>query len=182
MPPKKAAKKHDLKHHQEKDLRRAYEHLNRVEILQRLFPAADQPSLALANLAREEAAAGNARGAADLLRAAEHLGFARLSGSQPEDAGASPAIVAALKHEFDHLKSKAEEHWEDGKGKEAIAEMYRSALHLAEKARKQASYHAAMEFIRAAEALAHVEPEARPGKRAPGKLKTATALRELSAS
>src|SRR5258708_16482578 len=80
MPPKKAAKKsakhHDHKHDSAKDLRRAYEHLGRLEILQRtLQPTQAGDVKSLITLAKQELENGHRKDAADLLRPAEHFSF-----------------------------------------------------------------------------------------------------------
>ena len=84
MPPKKAAKKsakhHDPKHDSAKDLRRAYEHLGRVDILQRVLqPKHAHDVKSLVTLAERELENGHRKDGANLLRAAEHFSFAALA-------------------------------------------------------------------------------------------------------
>jgi len=183
MPPKKAAKKHagphDEKKHQAKDLRRAYEHLGRVQTLQRLLKDGGEDVALLVALAQEESAGGKAKDVADLLRAAEHLGFAALADAQESAARLSESVEAALKEEFDHLLEKADEHWVPEEAHAAIASIYRGARRGAEQAVKHGSWRKAMELMRCAEALGHVHLRAPEGAKkvvAPGK------LRELDAS
>jgi len=101
MPPKKAAKKavkhHDLKHQEAKDLRRAYEHLGRVEILQRALQQTHVEHVStLAALAEQELQSGHIKDAADLLRAAEHLSFAALAGDSAKVADVSKDLENAI--------------------------------------------------------------------------------------
>ena len=89
-PPKKAAKKsaahHHDKPHQTNDLRRAYEHMGRLEVLRKSLEASTADAVGvLAKLAQNEIGAGHNKDAADLLRASEHLSFAVL-----------PAVVTGL--------------------------------------------------------------------------------------
>ncbi len=93
------------------DLRRAYEHLTRIDILEAALagPAFCDVST-LAALALEELAAGRDRVAADLLRAAEHICFAAQT---PNGYAASTMRVfaelrRALDQEFDTLTRRAE--------------------------------------------------------------------------
>ncbi len=183
MPPKKAAKKqvgpHDEKQHHSKDLRRAYEHLGRVQTLQRQLKDGGDDVSVLVGLAQEQSAEGRAKDVADLLRAAEHLGFAELADSKEVVARLSGSVEAALRAQLDHLLKKAEEHWEPKDAHPAIASIYRDTRHRAEQARKGRSYRMALELMRCAEALAHLH------LRAPGKVKKITTphkLRELAAS
>ncbi len=162
--PKNAAKNApvshaDPKHHEGKDLRRAYEHLGRVEILQRSSGQTNTDVSTLAALAQQELRVGHAKGAADLLRAAEHLSFAALRTNATEASELSPMLKEAIQKEFDHLLEKAEEHWKQGDKKDRhadVATLYRSSLEAAEQARKQGLCRQALELARSAEALAHV--------------------------
>ena len=164
-PPKKAAKKAaakhaDPKHHETKDLRRAYEHLGRVEILQRASGQNDKDVTTLAALAQKELKAGHAKDAADLLRAAEHLSFAALGATASKATGLSPKLEEGIKNEFEHLCDKAEEHWEhedEADRHREVVSLYRSSLDAAKKAHQHGSYRQALELARGAEALAHVK-------------------------
>jgi hypothetical protein len=165
MPPKKAAKKIASKvamkvPHPSRDLRRAYEHLGRIEILEGALvgsPYVDVSSLA--NLAEQQLASGHAKNAADLLRAAEHLSFAALA--PHESSVASPRVSAELKAaiagEIDHLQQRAEDHWaeaeDDGR---ILEELYSRTIEQARAAFARGVYRPALELARAAEALAQV--------------------------
>jgi hypothetical protein len=161
MPAKKAAKKsakyHDPKHDKAKDLRRAYEHLGRVEILQRTLHHADDVK-ALATLAHQELEGGHMKDAADLLRAAEHFSFAALAPESAEPDEVSDDLENALSEEFERLTMKAEEHWEHEEERhKLVATLYAGAIKHSRKALERGKYRQAMELIRVAEALAHVK-------------------------
>lgn len=182
MPPKKAAKKregpNDKREHHAKDLRRAYEHLGRVQTLQRLLKDSDEKVLLLVSLAQESSAEGRAKDVADLIRAAEHLAFAELADLK-ESAQLPGSVEDALRSEFDHLMEKAEKHWEAEDAHPTIASSYEDALRRARQAWKGGSYRRAMEMMRCAEALAHVHIER---KRPEKKIGAPHTLRELAAS
>lgn len=83
---KKAAKKAPKKgpkHHEEhggRDLRRAYEHLGRLHALQGLLASEVAGQVkGLTGLAESRLQADDAKSAADLLRAGEHLAFGSLA-------------------------------------------------------------------------------------------------------
>jgi hypothetical protein len=165
-PPKKAAKKvakkvakhADPKHHEAKDLRRAYEHLGRIESLQRSVVGGAQTEVAtLVALAQQQLKSGDAKNAAELLRAAEHLSFAGLAAERPEQTKLSGTIKTALEDEHRHLTDRAVEHWERGEHPANLAALYASSLQSSQQALRRGAYREAMEFVRAAEALAHVE-------------------------
>ena len=180
MPPaKKAAKKQvDPQHHELKDLRRAYEHLGRIEILQTAGGQSNTDVSTLAKLAQKELKAGHAKDAADLLRAAEHLSFAAMGASAPPSADLSPKLGEAISKEFDHLLEKASEHWDHEAERDRHPEveaLFRSSVEAARKARKHGAHRRALELARGAEALAHVKKHG-PDKLSAGKvpLKLAT--------
>lgn len=156
---KKAAKHADLKHKEAKDLRRAYEHLGRVESLQRTGLATAQADAAtLVALAQQQLKDGDAKNAADLLRAAEHLSFAALAAEHAKQTKVSGVVQDALEQEYHHLTDKAAEHWgHAAKRHRAVAALYKSSLQSSKRALERGAYREAMEFVRAAEALAHVE-------------------------
>jgi hypothetical protein len=190
MPPKKAAKKaahdhhkkhdHEKKHDPAKDLRRAYEHLGRVEILRHAMGDSSQEVGGLVELAQDEVANGTSKNAADLLRAAEHLGFAAILDRLGPKAAATGALMAAVDEEFCRLAAKAEEHWESEGAHPAIAQIYRDALTRAAQARSQGAHRQALELVRAAEALAHVKPL--HGKHPSKRVAARSNVRELAAS
>lgn len=188
MPPHKAAKKaaqkaaHDLhkKHHHTKDLRRAYEHLGRVEILGLMQSGSCEEVISLVNLAQDEMENGGSRNAADLLRAAEHLSFAALLDRAGSNTQVYGVLMPAISDELDRLADKAQEHWQSDDADEGIAQIYRDSLTRAGAARNQGLFRQALELVRAAEALAHVKPPHR--KHAPKRVAARSNVRELAAS
>lgn len=120
-PPKKAAKKagktaakksaghpHE-KHHQAKDLRRAYEHMGRVEALRKsLEPSAADVVGALGKLAQKAIEVGHNKDAADLLRASEHLSFAVLVGDSSTVGRISAELEQSITEQFEELMRRAE--------------------------------------------------------------------------
>jgi len=189
MPPKKAAKKsakhHDDQHHHSKDLRRAYEHLGRVEILRQTLSGAGDEIAVLVKLAQEEVANDAPKNAADLLRAAEHLSFAAILNRGAGEAEPFPDLAVAIRGELGRLAAKAEEHWEAESADPKVEKIYRDSLKKAGIARDQGAYRQALELARGAEALAHVktgETKNHPKKKAPKKLAASSNVRELAAS
>ena len=159
MPPKKTAKHHDEKRHEANDLRRSYEHLGRVEILQRTVqPSSGDCVSTLAALAQQEVQSGHEKAAAELLRAAEHFSFAALASDSAKGPQLSKNLESAIREEFDRLTTKATERWEhDEERNIAPSTIYKSAVQGANKALKLGNYHQALEFARAAEALTHAK-------------------------
>ncbi len=170
-PPKKAAKKaakeaakksaghdHD-KHHQAKDLRRAYEHMGRVAVLRQSSKSSATDAVAeLTALAQGAIKDGHTKDAADLLRASEHLSFAVFAGEVSPIVRVSAELKESITEQFDELTRRADEHW--GKEKEhssILTEIYQSGRNSAINTFKTRAYHQALEFARAAEALAHVK-------------------------
>jgi hypothetical protein len=166
---KKAAKHADPKHKEAKDLRRAYEHLGRIESLQRAgFATAETDVATLVSLAQQQLKDGHANNAADLLRAAEHLSFASLAAEHTKQTKVSGLVKDVLEEEYHHLTDKAAEHWGSTKQRHtAVASLYKRSLQSSEQALKRGAYREALELVRAAESLAHVE------KRGPEKLTAA---------
>ncbi len=162
---KKAAKKKANKstpHHPSHDLRRAYEHLGRVDILEGALAGVHYRHVsALAKLAEQQLSVGHERDAADLLRAAEHICFAALA---PEERSGTVPLVstelkAAVAAELIHLTRRAEEQWSgavEGEPHETIATIYVAALDQAHLNFNSGAYRPALELARAAEALARV--------------------------
>jgi hypothetical protein len=175
---KKAAKHADPKHRESKDLRRAYEHLGRIESLQRMLPETEMADAgALVALAQRQLNEGEAANAADLLRAAEHLSFAALAAGNANQAEVSNGVQQAIAEEFDHLAGKAEEHWSGAASRHAeVASLYKRSLKAAKAAFDRAAYRQALEGMRAAEALSHVE------KRGPQRLSAGRELKPLPGS
>lgn len=166
MPAKKAAKqaaaKHaDSKQHERKDLRRAYEHLGRVEALQSSVTGEFSKNVhTLVALAEKELGSGHRKDAAELLRAAEHLSFAALAS---KGARSSSKVSAELKEEVieevEHLSHRADERWgdDDSQHDRSVAEMFRQSLEAAGQALEAGSLREALELSRGAEALAHIK-------------------------
>jgi hypothetical protein len=167
MPPaKKAAKKRAKpaphKYDEGKELRRAFEHTGRVDILRRsLSPSAAEAISALVAMASAELASDRNHEAAELLRASEHLSFAALA-APPVEAPLTPELQGALEEQFEELRRRAEEHWEaNQRGK--LASIYNKAHEAALRSFSRRAWHQALEFARAAEALSHVTVDEAPG-------------------
>jgi hypothetical protein len=176
-PPKKAAKKavkkaakHHSDHRQVNDLRRAYEHMSRVEILRKSLKLSDAKTVtALATVARQLLESGSNQEAADLLRGSEHLSFAALADEDSKKVQLSDVLVQSITEHFDELMKRADEHWKDHEeGPGALTAIYNSSRKNATKAFKHGAYHQALEFARAAEALAYVRQHG-PHKQEHGK-------------
>lgn len=136
-----------------KDLRRAYEHLGRVSALHGALDEAKEPIARLTHLAEQQLAAKQAKYAADLLRAAEHLSFAHLAPGTPE-AKPGPALLSAIKEEFEHKLAKAQQNWTSQKEPHAeLKQQYERALAEAQSAYQSAAYRKALELVRAASTL-----------------------------
>jgi hypothetical protein len=180
---KKSAKKHDHKpHHFAKEMRRGYEHLGRVQGLQRFADPPDEDVSKLLRMAQEESSKGEARNVAELLRGAEHLSFAGLVDQAGRAAPISDEVETALEEEFHHLRSKAEERWEGEDADPALAKIYGGSLQRAARAAANGHYRQAMELVRAAEALAHVKRKLEPKKLSASGKSRGGRLRELAAS
>lgn len=162
MAPKKAAKKsakdHGKKHHEGKDLRRAYEHMGRLSGLEKLLAAEIAAQIdVLRELAQRSLQEGESKSAADLLRAGEHLGFGSLA-PQAKASRLSEELAAAVNAEYEHLVDKAGERWEKHENERpgAIVAVYESMVESANVAFQKGAYRRALEFARGAEALAQV--------------------------
>jgi len=155
---KKAAKK--LVHHPVNDLRRAYEHLGRIEIVEGALAGSPFVDVtALTSLAQQQLGDGCSRNAADLLRAAEHVCFAALAPNRAAEPLISRDLRRALTIEFEGLMRRAEEQWEADEGpvkRQVIEELFVRALDQARNAFDRGAYRPALEFARAAEALSQV--------------------------
>jgi hypothetical protein len=193
MPPEKIApKKHGGPrtpgHDDTKDIRRAYEHLGRVESLLRALPQTSaDPVHVLAAFARQELTSGRYGNAADSLRASEHIAFAALAAEDKEAPAVSDALLTAVDEDLDRLTEKAKKgdprkgekthplKPERNSGKkpdkapeprpepppEVTAIQYQ-CLQQAVEARGRGELRRALELARAAEALAHVRPAGAP--------------------
>jgi hypothetical protein len=112
----------------------------------------------LVRLAQEEINAGYGKDAADLLRGAEHLSFAALAGEDAKSQQLAKPLPDAIADKYEELNRRADEHWnyEDTRP-EVLTVIYQSARKGAVKAYKSGHFYKALEFARAAEALAHVK-------------------------
>ena len=174
--PHKAAKKHASKSGDKaaaKHLRRAYEHLGRIEALQTV--AQGDTIATLVRLAQSSIDQDDSRPAADLLRAAEHLSFASFAAQSKSSIPISPELEEAIRREFRKLLEHAAEH--DLPQSSTLEVLLRHAIDEARSAFDNANYRQALELARAAEALASIrerdadrlapaEPKVRTGKRA----------------
>ena len=164
---KKAAKKspgHHGKHHEGKDLRRAYEHLGRLSVLEPGLVAAVVGQLKqLTDMAQVMLIAGEQKSAADLLRAGEHLAFGTMA-SSAKASGLGEELEAAINAEYEHLVDKADEHWtkHEDERPAGIEAIYESMAVAAQAAFHKGAYRRALEFVRGAEALAHVRGDVGP--------------------
>jgi hypothetical protein len=161
-PPKKAAKKapghHHDKHHQANDLRRAYEHMGRLAVLRQFKSPMADAIAELTTLAQRAIKDGHSKDAADLLRASEHLSFAVLASDASGVVSISAELKQSITEHFDELTRRANEHWEEeDEHSDILAGIYQSSRSSAAKAFKARAYHQALEYARAAEALAHVK-------------------------
>lgn len=149
------------RHHQGKDLRRSYEHLGRIKILERaLQPANSRDIHSLVSLAEQELATGHRKEAADLLRAAEHFTFAALADTESKSSSMSPELIDIVTEEVAHLSRKASTHWDEYEKAERhsfTSALFRRSLESAASAFKAGLYRQALELARGAEALAHVK-------------------------
>jgi len=153
---KKSAKK-SAKHSESRDVRRAYEHLGRVEILQKTSGESDANTSMLVKLAQGELKAGYSKDAADLLRAAEHLSFAALGHSNRRSSEISPQLKKEILSEIDHLTRKSQEHAEEeGERHPELVSLHDSMLKRANDGIAKGVYRQSLELARGAEALTHV--------------------------
>lgn len=169
--PHKAAKK--VAKGPGEDARKAYEHLCRLRSMGQLLSeeATTQVEL-LSRYAQGAFATGEARAAADLLRAAEHLAFAQMQHPTNTDSP-SKELKQALKAELDHRLERAAEHWDaqEAKPSPEIKQLYQSLRRAAKNLWSEGAYAGALESARAADALAHAAPA---GLRLPGGEETGT--------
>ena len=162
-PPKKAAKKvakkaakKSAKQNDRNDLRRAFEHLGRVQTLQAAMgDSSDRDVKTLVLLAQRELKDRQVRNAADLLRAAEHLSFAAPISGSPAP---SDTLLEAITTEFNQLTQRASEHWDQEADRHtAVSSIFKRSLKRAAKAFEQRAFNQALELARASEALSHVK-------------------------
>ncbi len=178
--PKNKHDKHgddEPKHKTLKDLRRTYEHLGRVECLMTQLTAAAKADVAtLIALAQSQLNEGHAKTAAELVRASEHLAFASLVKIEGRKSDLASAVKQAMEEEFEHLSHKAGKRWKESDDRHReVGVIYERALEEAGQALGKGAYRRAMEMVRAADSLAHVE------KHGPEKLASGKARRSLTA-
>ena len=153
---------------------RAYEHFGRIDILEGGLAGSPFVDVnVLANLAQQQLDSGYAENASNLLRAAEHLSFAALA---PQESARLTARIpgelkAAVAAEVERLTGVAEELWSESRksNRVVIETVYHGALQNAGLAFDRGAYRPALQFARAAEALAHIGeglPATLPGDRA----------------
>jgi hypothetical protein len=161
MPPKPPALGLARRRGTSADLRRAYELLTRIDILEAALagPAFCDVST-LAALALEELATGNDRVAADLLRAAEHICFAAQA---PNGYAACTMRVfselrRALDQEFDTLIRRSELFRQERGSRRhgAVPDLCGRTLRMAREAYAEDALGRALELARAAELLAEI--------------------------
>ena len=153
--PPKPGKKHGGKHESGKDLRRAFEHLGRVQSLSSIKSSEPGAIPTLLELAQALIDAGNAESAADILRAAEHLAFAGLASTSSSRPKLTPDLEEAIRREFRKRAEKTEDH--EPSRASALGRLALETLKQAQAAFTAKSFHAALEFARAAEALADID-------------------------
>ncbi len=156
---KKAAKKATGPQKRGQDTRRCYEHFGRVKTLLASLTQDPETVMKTVSLAKEVLQAGNAKEAADALRAAEHLAFGRLAVGADEEGSLSDGLVEALREEYSHLLARADER----AGAEALSKpvtaLFKGMRKEAASAFRAKQYRAACELARGAEALTHVHTE-----------------------
>lgn len=151
---KKAAKK--TSKHPGNDARRAYEHLHRLRALHPLLaPPVLEDLQTLTGYAQACFAKNEAKSAADLLRAGEHLAFGSLSDLSGEP---SVELRRAIEEEYEHLLDRGDAHWEQTGRARTLAALYKRMRSEATSAWKRKAFHRALEFARGADALAHAAP------------------------
>ena len=130
--PKIAAEKksghHGDKHHHANDLRRAYEHMGRVAVLQQTLKSSTKEAIPeLIKLAQQAIQDEHSKDAADLLRASEHLSFATLAGEVSDVLPISAELKQSITKQFDELSRRADEHWEEEEHSGILTAIYRSS-------------------------------------------------------
>jgi hypothetical protein len=153
----KPGKKHEPEGKEGKDLRRAYEHLGRVETLRLVggSSAGHQFVNDLVQYAERALRDGvPSKDAAEALRAAEHASFAVLmEQGERQTHVADPRLAEAIQSELRKLKEKIDERREEEK---PLHHLQQAFLDAAEQAYRLQHYRQALEWARGAEALSHV--------------------------
>lgn len=156
---RKVARKPAARHHHNvHDLRRAFEHLGRVEALRATGLSAMSLGAVdvIVMLAAQAWQSGHAQEAADLLRAAEHIGFGGKLYESAVYADLPPALHEAVEAYYREMLHRADHYWPEASHPEEFVAVYKFALEMAGRAMERTSYQAALEYIRAAEVLTHV--------------------------
>jgi len=142
------------------DLRRAYEHLARIDILEgALYGPAFCDVSALAALALNELKSGRTREAADLLCAAEHISFAaQAPGSYASAIGISDELRSAIQAEFENLLRRADLFRKElsSPRHDVVPEVCARTLQMAQEAYAEELFSRALELARAADLLAEI--------------------------
>jgi hypothetical protein len=161
MAPKKAAKKAAKKtagiqpaHKAANDARRTFEHLGRVQVLSRVAHEEQEDLKMLTATALSTFRGQQYKESADLLRAAEHLSFAKLHVGSVDPVAAD--LQQVIHEELHHLLARAQEHAGTDELPGEIQQIYLRSLSAAQSSLESGSLRAALEFARGAEALAHV--------------------------
>ena len=157
---KKAAKKSPAKGAGKpgKDLRRAYEHMGRVQVLVTLLDTQQGKDVhTLVKHAERSLRAGDARSSADLLRGAEHLAFGTIALDAAPDETLSEPVLTTVQEEYEHLRERAALGREGADAPRAVAAIAGRMGKSAAAAMKRKLYRAAMEMARGADALAQVK-------------------------
>jgi hypothetical protein len=157
--PKHHDKKHGDKHESGKSLRKAYEHMGRLTALRGSLAAPVVAQIAvLTKVAETQLDSSEAKGAAHVLRAGEHLAFGSLAAAT-KGAPLSDHLESVVRDEYEHLMERAEDRWaeREDRREDEIAEVFASMTAAASAAFDKGAYRRALEYARGAEALAHVE-------------------------
>lgn len=153
----KEGKKHGPEGKDGKDLRRAYEHLGRVETLRLVGGASAGHQFVndLVLFAEHALRDGVAcKDAAEALRAAEHASFAVLMEKGERQVHvADPRLATAIQSELEKLKEKIDEGRQVEK---PLHHLQQAFLDAAEQAYRLQHYRQALEWTRGAAALSHV--------------------------
>ena len=159
-PPKKTAKKAVKKSPGQRhgqDLRRAYEHFGRVGTLLPLLSETDAV-VRMSTLARAFLGSGQAKDAAEVLRAAEHLCFGTLA-SEAKPETITEQLSSLAQAEYASLLERADHHAAAGHMAPPVEKMFLLMRKAAVRAFKAGQYRAASELARGTEALSHVTAE-----------------------
>lgn len=156
---KKAAKKSTGPLKRAADTRRCFEHFGRVKTVLPLVTQDSESVVKLVSLAKEILQTGNAKEAADALRAAEHLAFGRLAVGADGDEGPSAELAETLGAEYRQLVERADERVAAEELSKPVMALFKTMRKEAAAASKAKQYRAACELARGAEALTHVHAE-----------------------